>query len=388
MERVAADWRRRGDAVEGPSSAGPAVPPAASRRGSLEQEQAASVAASATRDATSGRALGALGGPGSSRLNEEEERSSAAAAALQAKEGGAELEVISAVAAGVTAGSPTLRFRAQVAGEWGVALVDSGASLNFVGAEFVRRLPTSQVTIVPFERWEGFLGERKEGQKAMFIVRRSSIIAHSGMSVQVYKNPGEEYEIEGSCWSRSCTVIDAARRAVVRRSGGRGGDAGIVICAFPSYLPAQRTNFCFRFPSSFSSDFNHLFCCRRRQQMKAMMMRSSRRLVERQFSRIKALPFSSQTQPRSMTKSASLSSLPNKTLLKPFSPSSCLSPCSLIKRLTASSDFPPVHLPPRFLTTTSSSAESEGSDGGGREDSDDPISCNPSPARVFEALVT
>ncbi|CAI0377735.1 unnamed protein product [Linum tenue] len=71
------------------------------------------------------------------------------------------------------------------------------------------------------QRWEGFLGERKEGQKAMFIVRRSSIIGHSGMSVQVYKNPGEEYEIEGSCWSRSCTVIDAARRAVVRRSGRR-----------------------------------------------------------------------------------------------------------------------------------------------------------------------
>ncbi|CAI0432289.1 unnamed protein product [Linum tenue] len=38
---------------------------------------------------------------------------------------------------------------------------------------------------------------------------------------KVYENPREEYEIEGSCWSRSCTVIDAARRAVVRRSGRR-----------------------------------------------------------------------------------------------------------------------------------------------------------------------
>ncbi|CAI0380262.1 unnamed protein product [Linum tenue] len=65
------------------------------------------------------------------------------------------------------------------------------------------------------QRWEGFLGERKEGQKAMFSVRRSSIIGRSGMSVQVYENPGEEYEIEGSYGSRSCNVIDAARRAVV-----------------------------------------------------------------------------------------------------------------------------------------------------------------------------
>ncbi|CAL1384506.1 unnamed protein product [Linum trigynum] len=65
------------------------------------------------------------------------------------------------------------------------------------------------------QRWEGFLGERKEGQKAMFSVRRSSMIGRSGMSVQVYDNPGEEYEIEGSYGSRSCTVVDAARGAAV-----------------------------------------------------------------------------------------------------------------------------------------------------------------------------
>ncbi|CAN0875362.1 Protein LURP-one-related 12 [Linum grandiflorum] len=65
------------------------------------------------------------------------------------------------------------------------------------------------------QRWEGFLGERKEGQKAIFSVRRSSMIGRSGVSVQMYENPGEEYEIEGSYGSRSCTVMDAGRRAVV-----------------------------------------------------------------------------------------------------------------------------------------------------------------------------
>ncbi|CAN1193764.1 Protein LURP-one-related 12 [Linum perenne] len=66
------------------------------------------------------------------------------------------------------------------------------------------------------QRWEGFLGERKEGQKAIFSVRRSSIIGRSGVSVQMYDdNTGEEYEIEGSYGSRSCTVIEAGRRAVV-----------------------------------------------------------------------------------------------------------------------------------------------------------------------------
>ncbi|KAF8393184.1 hypothetical protein HHK36_021425 [Tetracentron sinense] len=56
------------------------------------------------------------------------------------------------------------------------------------------------------QRWEGFLGERSEGQKPIFSVRRSSIIGRSSMTVDVYGNPGEEYHIEGSYSQRCCTV--------------------------------------------------------------------------------------------------------------------------------------------------------------------------------------
>ncbi|XAR67780.1 hypothetical protein NMG60_11002678 [Bertholletia excelsa] len=66
------------------------------------------------------------------------------------------------------------------------------------------------------QRWEGFLGERKEGQKPRFSVRRSSIIGRSSLTVEVYSEPaGEEhYQIEGSFTQRSCTIYDAAKQTV------------------------------------------------------------------------------------------------------------------------------------------------------------------------------
>ncbi|KAK8581273.1 hypothetical protein V6N13_144307 [Hibiscus sabdariffa] len=63
-------------------------------------------------------------------------------------------------------------------------------------------------------RWEGFLGERSEGQKPVFSVRRSSIIGRCGMEVEVFNNPGEEYHIEGNFGQRSCTVFNAAKESV------------------------------------------------------------------------------------------------------------------------------------------------------------------------------
>ncbi|XP_065865587.1 protein LURP-one-related 12-like [Euphorbia lathyris] len=63
-------------------------------------------------------------------------------------------------------------------------------------------------------RWEGYLGERTEGQKAVFSVRRSSIIGRCDVAVEVYGNPGEDYQIEGCFANRSCTITNAEKQSV------------------------------------------------------------------------------------------------------------------------------------------------------------------------------
>ncbi|KAL4333839.1 hypothetical protein GQ457_07G032260 [Hibiscus cannabinus] len=63
-------------------------------------------------------------------------------------------------------------------------------------------------------RWEGFLGERSEGQKPVFSVKRSSIIGRCGMTVEVFNAPGEEYQIEGNFGQRSCTIFNVAKESV------------------------------------------------------------------------------------------------------------------------------------------------------------------------------
>ncbi|KAL8501969.1 hypothetical protein ACS0TY_021193 [Phlomoides rotata] len=62
-------------------------------------------------------------------------------------------------------------------------------------------------------RWEGFSGERTE-QNPLFSVRRSSIIGQSGMTVEVYNNPGEEYQIKGSFADRKCTIFNSGKEVV------------------------------------------------------------------------------------------------------------------------------------------------------------------------------
>ncbi|KAK4784949.1 hypothetical protein SAY86_001638 [Trapa natans] len=62
------------------------------------------------------------------------------------------------------------------------------------------------------QRWEGFRGERMDGQKPIFSVRRSSIIGRSDVTVEVYGSPVPEYlVVEGSFIHRCCTVYNAAK---------------------------------------------------------------------------------------------------------------------------------------------------------------------------------
>lgn len=64
------------------------------------------------------------------------------------------------------------------------------------------------------QRWEGFVGERLEGQKHIFNVRRSSIMGRTSVTAEVYGNPGEEYQIEGSFSQRTCTIFNADKQSV------------------------------------------------------------------------------------------------------------------------------------------------------------------------------
>ncbi|KAK7294085.1 hypothetical protein RJT34_16968 [Clitoria ternatea] len=66
------------------------------------------------------------------------------------------------------------------------------------------------------QRWEGFKGERKDGDKPMFTVRRSSIIGRSrtSVAVEVYDSPGVEYLIEGCFPQRCCKVFNVAKELV------------------------------------------------------------------------------------------------------------------------------------------------------------------------------
>lgn len=66
------------------------------------------------------------------------------------------------------------------------------------------------------QRWEGFRGERTDGDKPMFSVKRSSIIGRSRttLTVEVYDNPGVEYLIEGCFPQRCCKIYNSTRKLV------------------------------------------------------------------------------------------------------------------------------------------------------------------------------
>ncbi|MQM05487.1 hypothetical protein Taro_038298 [Colocasia esculenta] len=92
-------------------------------------------------------------------------------------------------------------------------------------------------------RWEGFLGERAEGQKPLFSVRRDSIIGQSaGICVEVYgRQPGGgggvgggsgqlQYRVEGSFPQRCCAVYEVGTDGEVEvemePEGGEGREGG------------------------------------------------------------------------------------------------------------------------------------------------------------------
>ncbi|KAG4961628.1 hypothetical protein JHK82_038310 [Glycine max] len=70
------------------------------------------------------------------------------------------------------------------------------------------------------QRWEGFKGERMDGDKPIFSVRRASIIGRSraSLTVEMYDNPGEEYQIEGCFSQRCCTVFNVTKESVAEIS--------------------------------------------------------------------------------------------------------------------------------------------------------------------------
>ncbi|CAK9164880.1 unnamed protein product [Ilex paraguariensis] len=79
-------------------------------------------------------------------------------------------------------------------------------------------------------RWEGFLGEGTEDQKnPIFSVRRSSIIGRSSVTVEVFSNPGEEYQIEGSFAQRCCTILNAEKEPVAEIRRKVDASANVVL---------------------------------------------------------------------------------------------------------------------------------------------------------------
>lgn len=64
------------------------------------------------------------------------------------------------------------------------------------------------------QRWEGYIGEGTDGSDPIFSVRRTSMIGRCTVTVEVCGNPGEEYQIEGSFATRSCTILNTVKEAV------------------------------------------------------------------------------------------------------------------------------------------------------------------------------
>lgn len=66
------------------------------------------------------------------------------------------------------------------------------------------------------QRWEGFKGEKMDDDKPIFSVKRSSIIGRSstGVTVEMYDSPGEDYHIEGCYSQRCCTIFNMKKESV------------------------------------------------------------------------------------------------------------------------------------------------------------------------------
>ncbi|WJX74921.1 hypothetical protein P8452_58517 [Trifolium repens] len=102
------------------------------------------------------------------------------------------------------------------------------------------------------QRWEGFKGERIDGDKPTFSVKRSMMIGRprAGVTVEVYDNQGEEYQIEGCFSQRCCTVFNAARetmaeiyRKVDPTTGNLLGKEVFSLCVKPGFDAAFAMGF-------------------------------------------------------------------------------------------------------------------------------------------------
>ncbi|KAH7686671.1 LURP-one-related protein [Dioscorea alata] len=88
------------------------------------------------------------------------------------------------------------------------------------------------------QRWEGYLGDRMEGQKPLFTVKRSSIFGgeRAGVVVEVHDTDhakGTEYRIEGSFAHRCCRLLYLDNKSVEDRDeqGSTRDAAGVGIVA-------------------------------------------------------------------------------------------------------------------------------------------------------------
>ncbi|CAI8601318.1 unnamed protein product [Vicia faba] len=93
-------------------------------------------------------------------------------------------------------------------------------------------------------RWEGFKDDKKEGDKAIFDVRRSSIIGRSqtNVIVEVHDNPSMLYLIEGCFSQRSCKIFNTRKKLVaeIRRKVDPAtsvmlGKEVFVLCVQPNF---------------------------------------------------------------------------------------------------------------------------------------------------------
>ncbi|CAJ2661378.1 unnamed protein product [Trifolium pratense] len=102
------------------------------------------------------------------------------------------------------------------------------------------------------QRWEGFKGERIDGDKPTFSVKRSSMIgrSHSGVTVEVYNNSNEEYRIEGCFSQRCCTVFNTMKETVAEihrkvdpTTGVMLGKEVLTLCVKPGFDAAFAMGF-------------------------------------------------------------------------------------------------------------------------------------------------
>ncbi|CAM8880478.1 unnamed protein product [Rhodiola kirilowii] len=88
------------------------------------------------------------------------------------------------------------------------------------------------------QRWEGFKGDKAEGQKPFFSVKRSSMIGRCAVTVEMYTERGEEYQIEGCFGNRCCTIFNSGKEAVaeIKRKVDASVDVLMGIDVFSLYL--------------------------------------------------------------------------------------------------------------------------------------------------------